>query len=402
MTEKELEKLFKSKLDNREFAFNPANWEAMEAMLDTQPQPAGAFYWRSVAAVLLFAVGVWSLITFTDVAGPQHNIAHQEKSQLENNTNGNVGTIGTEIQTENQDQNVDEGGVPHEVEKVIIEENFPSEENNAQIATSEPKSSKVQRFKESIISEVGKVAPQNFSALDLKEINYQYNLEAPQGATRSSGLSIVSWNNESLKKFEQKKSFYLEVAPVFTGSQNANNVGFGWEAGIGFQQEFENRFVVSAGLNYLVISGVNISNKSDSVFYNFGREVVQTEEINKRLDYIEVPVSIGYKLNEKHSLHLGAYAGFLVSVSQEVNKETSGFKTETKTETLENSGYQEGFNRWDAGVSFGYRYRLNPSLSVGLHYNLGLKDITNDASGGDYQLTHTNQSTRVIFRYSLF
>ena len=29
MTEKELEKLFKSKLDNREFAFNPENWQKM-------------------------------------------------------------------------------------------------------------------------------------------------------------------------------------------------------------------------------------------------------------------------------------------------------------------------------------------------------------------------------------
>ena len=401
MTEKELEKLFKSKLDNREFAFNPANWEAMEAMLDADPKPAGAFYWRSVAAVLLFAVGVWSLITFTDRA-PQQNVADQPAQKVEEPAKADVNNIVSETKSQNSKQAADEVNSAVVDQPLVAGQEEMNTESNVSSAISTFANQQGEENLENTLAEVGSVDPTDLISLDIKQVSYQYNLTASQGEARSSNVSVVNWSSDGLKKYQQKKTFYLEVAPVFTGSQNANNVGFGWEVGIGYQHEFANKLVVNAGVNYLVQNGVDISNKSDSVFYNFGKEVVQTEEINKRLDYIEVPISVGYKLNEKHSLHVGAYASFLVNVSQEVNKETSGYKTETKTETIENSGYQEGFNRWDAGLNFGYRYTLTPDLSVGLHYSLGLKDITDDDAGGEYQQAHTNQSTRVIFRYSLF
>lgn len=63
MTEKELEKLFRNKLKNREVAFNPASWEKMKPMLaDIQPAPA---WWQTRrAAAIAGVIGLSSIAYF--------------------------------------------------------------------------------------------------------------------------------------------------------------------------------------------------------------------------------------------------------------------------------------------------------------------------------------------------
>lgn len=412
MTEKELEKLFKSKLDTREFEFNPANWEAMEAMLASEPAPAGTFYWRSVAAILLFAVGVWSMINFMPQSGDTKVVneeiatpVEQFESQMkgEERQESNVPQVETKNIAEQSDEIVN-AAKENVVSNSVAENTTARHAEKEVVVASDETSAEEQVVGENPtkeeLEESGSLDPVPLVPYDHKSVGYEYQLVSNQNVLFPLNEDEEeSFTPDALNKFRSKKSFYLEVAPVFTGSHNANNVGFGWEAGIGYQQEFDNNLVFNVGVNYLVQNGVDISSTSDSVFYNFGKEVVQTEEISKRLDYVEVPLSVGYKLNEKHRLQIGGYAGYLVNVSQEVNREISGFKTETKYEQLTKSGYQDDFNRWDFGLNFGYRYTLTPAVSVGLHYSMGLKDITRN-TGGDYELRHTNQSTRVIFRYS--
>lgn len=411
MTEKELEKLFKSKLDNQKFEFNPANWEAMEAMLDSEPAPAGTFYWRSVAAILLFAVGVWSMINFMPQS-PQTEVVDDVKSNTIEQPNPVVEKTeepalmaepNVESVAANPDQAEAENKAPAGKSKEEVMHD--QAESAAVVANNDSKEQQPEtkaggnEAQTSENVEVDYFDTEPLIPFDHKGVEYQHELVSRGAVISPLKRDEVNFTPEALGKYRSRKFFYVEVAPIFTGSYNANNVGVGWEAGIGYQYEFDNNLVVNAGVNYVVMDGVDISSTTDSVFYNFGREVVQTEKLSKRLDYVEVPLSIGYKLNEKHMLQVGAYAGYLVSVSQEVNKEISAFKRETQYEQLTKRGYQDDFYRWDFGMNFGYRYSLTPALSVGLHYNLGLRDITKD-TGGEYQFRHTNQSTRVIFRYS--
>lgn len=409
MTEKEIEKLFKSKLNNREFAFNPTNWEAMETILDSAPKPAGAFYWRSVMAVLLFGVAVWSLITFAP-ATAESNVANNTelRSPVENFAEPQKAiSIEDEVQIESQleesqqeevvAQNVMESAdTKNTVTTTSVESteqdavtNQPVQEPSSAIVAAE------ETYVDEVVSdEVSLVNPA--SIIPLSNKGFVFNNELS-----NSSMTITpnaNFTPDAFKKFDSKSSFYLEVAPVFSGSYNANDVGVGWHAGLGWERGIGEKFQFNIGIGYTVQNGVGIENNSDSVFYNFGKEVVETQEVNRRLDYIELPVSFGYKLNERNMVELGMYAGYLVNVSRDVDKEISKFKTETQYESSQESGYQKEFKRMDYGLSLGYRYRLTPALSVGLHYNLGLVDITKNTQG-DYLQRHTNQNTRVVFRY---
>ncbi|WP_417609908.1 porin family protein [Owenweeksia hongkongensis] len=401
MTEKEIEKLFKSKLNNREFAFSPANWEAMEAILDSTPKPAGAFYWRSVMAVLLFGVAVWSLITFAP-AVPESNVANNSEvkaplKEVDQSQEANTALKETQLE-ENLAENELQKGKP---EKAVVStaaagvtERNPVNNQEVQPAPTEVATAEDSYVDEVFTDEVSLVDP--VSTIPLSKKGFVFNNELPQAL-----VEITAGNNftpEAFKKFDSKSSFYLEVSPVFSGSYNANDVGVGWHAGLGWERAIGEKFQFNIGLGYTVQNGVGIENNSDSVFYNFGKEVVETEEVNRRLDYVELPVSISYKLNQRNMIELGMYAGYLVNVSRDVDKEISKFKTETQYESTKESGYQKEFKRMDYGLSLGYRYRLTPALSVGLHYNLGLVDITKNTQG-DYLQRHTNQNTRVVFRY---
>ncbi|AEV33366.1 Outer membrane protein transport protein (OMPP1/FadL/TodX) [Owenweeksia hongkongensis DSM 17368] len=400
MTEKEIEKLFKSKLDNREFAFNPANWEAMEAILDSTPKPAGAFYWRSVMAVLLFGVAVWSLITFAPVAAESNVVNNSEVTapleEVDQAQEANTALKETQLE-ENLAENELQKGKP---EKAVAPTSAGVAERNTVINQEvQPAPTEVATAEDSYVDEV---VADEFSLVDpvstipLSKKGFVFNNELPQAL-----VEITSGNNftpEAFKKFDSKSSFYLEVSPVFSGSYNANNVGVGWHAGLGWERAIGEKFQFIIGLGYTVQNGVGIENNSDSVFYNFGKELVETQEINRRLDYVELPVSISYKLNQRNMVELGMYTGYLVNVSRDVDKEISKFKTETQYESTKENGYQKEFKRMDYGLSLGYRYRLTPALSVGLHYNLGLVDITKNTQG-DYLQRHTNQNTRVVFRY---
>ncbi|WP_417600571.1 porin family protein [Owenweeksia hongkongensis] len=404
MTEKEIEKLFKSKLNNREFAFNPANWEAMEAILDSTPKPAGVFYWRSVMAVLLFGVAVWSLITFAPAVAESNVVNNSEFTAPLGKMDQSQEVI-TEENTALKETQLEENLAEKELqkgkpEKAVAPTSAGVAERNTVInqevqpAPTEVATAEDSYVDEVVADEVSLVDP--VSTIPLSKKGFVFNNELPQTLGE-----ITSGNNftpEAFKKFDSKSSFYLEVSPVFSGSYNANNVGVGWHAGLGWERAIGEKFQFNIGLGYTVQNGVGIENNSDSVFYNFGKEVVETQEVNRRLDYVELPVNISYKLNERNMVELGMYAGYLVNVSRDVDKEISKFKTETQYESTKESGYQKEFKRMDYGFSLGYRYRLTPALSVGLHYNLGLVDITKNTQG-DYLQRHTNQNTRVVFRY---
>jgi len=399
MTEKELEKLFKGKLGNREFAFNPANWEAMESMLDSKVKPAGAYYWRSAAAILLFAVGVWSMLLITpapseaDVAGTS-NQSEETQSMPEKSLNPSVTRSGEE------DDRSDFKRTIRETKAEALNKEYSEDQQEGSVSSlgySENLTYRLVQEKSPV--ELNDRKPLGLVELKGKKVAYNYELHNT-GFTLENTTGPGTFEPVALHKFMQPHTFYIEAAPVFSAVKNSFQVGLGLHVGVGYQRNFANGLILNTGIGYTSLSGVDITNKSDSVFYNFGKEEVRTEEVNEKLDYIEVPLSIGYQINSKHLIQVGGFAGYLVNVSQEVNKEISSFKAGTEYQQHENRGYQEDFYRWNFGLDFGYRYNLSPGLSVGLHYSMGLRDITKNSTG-EYQNNHATRSTRVVFRYSI-
>lgn len=417
-----MEKLFNSKLNNREFAFNPANWERMEAILDQKAAVGRGYFWRSAAAIVLFGVIVASIIyvnpgtisQYDGITGPDFTPKGMEFPNFErgaappassanadmvafegehetNNTFEVYGSAGANAQNTNPGSIYSTGqNTPATIAKASDNTGGTNEISGQGALSNKPgPANEINEFANPIsfieLSSKGYVLPElaalNFS---LKEDDFTgYDQPVPLQPNKfTSGL-------------------FLNIGPVFTGSNTYNTLGTGFIAGVGYRKALNYGLGVETGLNYFVLNNVNIQSKSDSVFYKFGRERVETEELNSRLDYLEIPLNLTYRVAPKHQLGVGGYAATLLNVERDITKTTYTPKSGTIVEDDKASGYLDEFNRFDFGVSAFYRYSVSSRLNIGLHFKQGLVDITHDVAEG-YAQQHTNFNTRIVLEYSLF
>ncbi len=424
MTEKEMEKLFKSKLNNREFAFNPANWEKMEAILDQKATAGGWYYWRSAAAVLLFGIVVAGAIYLKPAAATQYDgisgpdfipegkVLPNVKSGMESNSS----TLNTKSFSYEEAEEFNQASPDEGASAPVITGQSPAKANSGQIAPNEGMANAattqsnnsvgVNPSGESSLPNtsvdadvVGNFEPIGFLELSIKDYVLP-EMAALNLAIKEGDLSGYGGSAPAPVKINTSGVF-INVGPVFTGSNANNTLGTGFLAGVGYRKTLNYGFGVETGLNYFVLNNVNIQNHSDSVFYRFGKERVETEEVNSRLDYLEIPLNLTYKLAPRHQLGVGGYAAILLNVNRDITRTTYTPKSGTSVEDDRASGYLDEFNRFDFGLSAFYRYSVSSRLNVGLHFKQGLLDITHDVSEG-YAVDHTNFNTRIVLEYSLF
>ncbi len=427
MTEKEMEKLFKSKLDSREFAFNPANWEKMEAILE-QKAAAGRWYlWRSTAAILLFGVVVASVIYYNPgtisqydaISGPDFIPEGRVLPNLKPVSESAVGAVKPETvafkdakklsQTAEGDWAMASQTKTHTnaIANQTIKENTSGNTSSIFGEAGSSTTGEVNPIVTATRANGTSVAQQeerNFEPISLSELSSK-DYVLPEWAVVDFQLREVGFagdeQNAPLAGKLNTANLFVNVGPVFTGSNASNTLGTGFLAGVGYRKLLNYGFGVETGLNYFVLNNMNIQNNSDSVFYRFGKERVETEELNSRLDYIEIPLNLTYKFAPKHHLGVGGYAAILLNVQRDITKTTYTPKSGTYVEDEYASGYLDEFNRFDFGLSAFYRYSLTSRLNVGLHFKQGLVDITHDVSEG-YAQDHTNFNTRIVLEYRLF
>ncbi len=89
------------------------------------------------------------------------------------------------------------------------------------------------------------------------------------------------------------------------------------------------------------------------------------EEHSLHLNYLNVPVLLQFKATPQFRLQTGPQVGFLTSVNDQVNGETTGFFTSSD------------FKKTDVAWSFGLSFMGNSGIGVDARYNLGLTDINN-------------------------
>lgn len=427
MTEKEIEKLFKSKLDNRELAFNPANWQRMEAILDQKVAAAGTYYWRTAAAILVFgAVVAMAILTspgsgnsaLDAISGPdlilddktwptqinsnaivgeeteqQPNHSDEEKDALQNGNSGSVvsRSVLDPSSLHNSESGQEGTGALSEVSGLTLQQAGANRKAADIERTTLPESStapNIEKEENSFVHLKFKSyswPPVALSALPLKE-----DIVGRAGFYSEKGGIKVS-----------RQDLYINLGPVLGGPGVANSRATGILAGLGYRYTLSQGFGIETGLNYYYINNVDITSKSDSVFYRFGRERVETEEVNRRLDYVEIPFSVTYTFAGRHSLGVGGYASVLLNVQRSITKVSHAPKSSARVEDSRQSGYLDEFNRYDVGLSAFYRYSITQRLNVGLHVKRGMVDITHDIKEG-YTHDHTNFNTRLLIEYSLF
>lgn len=426
MSDKELDNIFNKKLSNREFAFNPSNWEAMEAMLDAE-KGKGAFYWWSSAAILVFGLFVSGLIFIQgNPVGTRSSIENIVNS-IEANDQEINGTISQELNNQDmisdissEQDNLQETPVSN-IQKEIQESNSSNlavEEVRESIeqpsiddadAVSESRASD----QDQIVSEVVSDNIEEHLPFEVEELPTISNLD--QVVLGYKGISLVSQKTKSLKfnvrtnrvrpnvirRYQKQHEFSLQAGPDFSRSIKPNDLTTGVLVGANYQYRFSYTWSLNVAVNYSTRTSLGVALSSDSAFLGFGWENVETVVHNDRLDYIEVPIEIAYNINPKHQVGFGTYVSGIFNVNSRIDKIHSSTKGIGKTTSRKENGISENFRLLDYGVTGSYFYQYSPSIAVGAQLKYGLPDITKNVDiplNGDDQ----NIQTRIILKYRLF
>lgn len=98
-------------------------------------------------------------------------------------------------------------------------------------------------------------------------------------------------------------------------------------------------------------------------------------ETKLRLNYINLPVYLNYKLSEDFRFFLGPYLGFLLNARMETDADILDFLSYENSDEVD----IKEFSSIDAGISGGLGFELKPFV-FGFNYNLGLIKVAADES----------------------
>lgn len=413
MSDKGLDEIFRKKLTNREFEFNPANWEAMEAMLDADRKPA-VFYWWTSAAVVLFGLLTAGIAIFqnpvleNDIQPISTNIQNEnsiptledERESFQNSEN----SIANEMESSTSNANEHKP----DVEQSMAKPNSSDEEefgigNNPQEAEAIAAVQGTEETQNAVSANANNQAPSEIRE-DETEIAFLDLLAKPFPilitVQNNSLIPHRQYPSSDIRKFQKQHEVSMiagiGAGPSFNGGEESKD----WLIGLNYEYRFSFNWSINTSLSYNAKMSPGIVHHSDSIFHSFSPERIITERENKRLDYFELPIQITRSFNSKHQLGLGIYSSVLFSTVTDV-KRTSITIKETKESEFSESGLSENFKVFDYGLTSSYSYQFNPSLNLGVQFKYGLSDITvnNTQELNGY---HRNISTRLILRYRLF
>lgn len=417
MSDKGLDEIFRKKLTNREFVFNQANWEAMEAMLDADKKPA-VYYWWTSAAVVLFGLLTAGIAIFQNPEMgadliPVSNINQEEKGvspldkvldneDLESQVNkDDIASYSNSLPERTSSLESTPGNPEIEAVTQNTNGNLTSNTNGGdELSNPSPNNTIASLENPSVID--APIAENRFqiAAIDLLEKTIPSINTSLNNILFLAPTPAIEYPYKDIRKFQKQHEVSMiagaGIGPSFNGNENSKD----WLIGLNYEYRFSFNWSANVGLTYNTKLSPGIIHNSDSIFHSFSPERVITEMENSRLDYIEMPIQITRSFNSKHQIGLGVYSSVLFNVKTDV-KRTSITIKETKESEFSESGLSENFRQFDYGLTSSYSYQFNPQLSFGLQFKYGLSDITvnNTQELSGY---HRNMSSRLILRYRLF
>ena len=156
----------------------------------------------------------------------------------------------------------------------------------------------------------------------------------------------------------------LNLAGLGVDSRGERNLTHGFHAGMFYVFPLSGRFELQPEIMYSTRGGRIIY---DSVFLSTGPvNMIEAESIFN-MAYVDILVSLGFRIYEQLSVNVGPYMGFLINANVEAGSEVLGFLNIDDAGMIRNNE----FRRRDYGISAGmgmdfHRYKF------GLRYNVGL------------------------------
>lgn len=413
MTDKELDQLLKSKLAGKTYPYNPANWKAMEAMLNQAQAPSTPLYWRQTAAILLLTLLLaipllWQNVGDAPLPAPAINQpvsntspAAKDQPRVNEQTGENSGRTPADA----QEPAVVTNSEPKASNTVASEiQNQSTESSPAAAAIASAESGSGNRAAVAEASPTSREQPIYLAVSNKQTQNlpahYSFARDLRPQTQSEAPAFAPTIDPRALAKFDNRHEISLQAGPSVNQAYSSQT-GAGWQLGVHYRYRATANLALSTSLNYVRTGDMGISTTADSVFFGFGRTEVRTEKHYRQISSIRVPLKAEYTISPKHMVTGGAFADVVTAIQMDLQKTTTPYKADPRVENHSSAKRRNEFSNVNYGATLGYFYRYDPRLSFGLNINYSLTDLTND-NYQKFEGDHRLLQSELVIRYRLF
>jgi opacity protein-like surface antigen len=188
----------------------------------------------------------------------------------------------------------------------------------------------------------------------------------------------------------------LNYATLVTDEPDASDLidsKLGFYIGANATKDINDNLYIGAGLNY------STKGYSSSVTVDVPGFLKVDTEGSSSLNYLEIPINIGYRVGDLITIQAGPYLGLLMGVSNKSKSTTLDYTTNTTTMAEDSNTDATGWSKSDFGLNIGAGLNVSESLSIRLNYGLGLADL-NDDSNVTYTYTNNVLSVGLGYKFT--
>ena len=216
-------------------------------------------------------------------------------------------------------------------------------------------------------------------------------------------LLEVDENDFKIPKINTSKKKKWSFGLLLGNYSNQNRVLAGIALGGKAVYDIDSRFSIGGGLQYSIISGFQKKSKNNAdrlaadtpaslpsdnnnpddttsvttgveSFSNNNYQVFSTDELPiSSLHYLEMPIELAYRFNEKFQINLGVKAGYLLKAKYNGSLNNNFSSRAQADNSLENNLAQ-----FDFSTSLGFGFYPTEKFGFDLRYNHGWVDVTPD------------------------
>ena len=166
----------------------------------------------------------------------------------------------------------------------------------------------------------------------------------------------------------------------------------GFSIGAQIEKDINDKLYFTAGANYSS-KGYSVELTTDIPGF-FKIESTGTSSLN----YLEIPVNLGYRIGDRVTLQAGPYIGFLAGVSNYVKTTELDYTTGVTTTAEDTDNDKTGISSTDFGLNLGAGINLSESMAIKLNYGFGMADL-NDDNTATYYLKNNVTSVGIAYTF---
>lgn len=400
-----LEQIIKDRLEQKEFGFKESYWEELERMRKTAKRRRMVFFIIMPAMLVLVSASAFFMYRQGDHSHKTLVFAQKQP--------GDMRTVYPATEQDIKALPVS-GETPSTAEPAFSDKRTHEEQPLADNYTRVKKSLATVHPKENISHEIqpgqapGKTSANSMEEQMQEETRYPFTTHARHATTlliplKNPAMIPVDLSalcdtcfKGPLLHIRNKRSEAGMLA-IEAGLTLFNRSGIAYTAGLRYYKPLSYRFYAGAGLFYTGLAQDLPVRTFYNITYNYGENRQSTTLNTTRLDYIALPVHIGYRVFGEHFINLGASCNYLFSSS-------ASFKMKANEGALpvakQVNGYPDGLHQYDVMLSIGYGFVSNKRFILSASYSQGITDITSDRTFNS-STVHRNSGFRLLLGYNL-